>query len=181
MRSPVAVLGGSDRGIVDSSGACGLRPDHQSRRPLLYQRPKSFPAEAGEHEAMITALRDTARQRYEQWFEAVMVNDTAALAELLDDDFIYTDIFGVVRYKAGYLAHVQRIPAGGITMDVGEVSAFDHGELTLVTGHYRVAGATDDGTDLSSQTRFTALWRDQEGVWRCLAHHATRRRDAAVG
>ena len=130
---------------------------------------------------MITALNETVRQRYEQWFAAVMAADTVALAELLDDEFIYTDIFGVVRYKAGYLALVERIPPGGILMVVEAVDAHDHGALALVTGQYSVTGATDDGIDLSSHTRFSALWAQRAGAWRCLAHHATRQCGPGAG
>lgn len=128
---------------------------------------------------MITTLHDTIRSGYEQWFAAVMAKNTAELAGLLDDTFVYTDIFGVVRYKAGYLALVERIPAGGITLRMEHLDAHRAGAAVVVTGHYRVVGATEDGTDLSSHTQFSALWSsgDDGGSWRCLAHHATRRSD----
>jgi len=128
---------------------------------------------------LATALDDAIRQGYGQWFDAVMAKDTARLAGRLDDAFVYTDIFGVVRYKAGYLALVERIPVGGITMQMEHLDTHRLGTVAVVTGHYRVAGSLDDGTDLSSHTRFTAVWQEHGGSWRCVAHHATRHTDDA--
>jgi ketosteroid isomerase-like protein len=129
------------------------------------------------HGPMITTTEDTIGHRYEQWFSAVMARDTAALAALLDDTFVYTDIFGVVRHKAAYLGLVERIPAGGITMRMEHLNVHRSGTVVVVTGRYRVVGSTADGTNLSSHTQFSALWTDETGSSRCLAHHATRRRD----
>jgi ketosteroid isomerase-like protein len=123
---------------------------------------------------LITALDDTILDGYEQWFGAVMAKDVDTLGGLLDETFVYTDIFGVVRYKAGYLALVERIPPGGITMRMEHLDVHCLATVALVTGRYRVGGGLDDGTDLSSHSRFTAVWQETDGAWRCLAHHATR-------
>jgi ketosteroid isomerase-like protein len=123
---------------------------------------------------MAQDLKGSVRRAYDGWFNAVMALDIRTLAGLLDDGFVYTDIFGAVRDKPGYLAHVGRIPPGGIEMQLEAVEVRALSGAVLVTGAYGVAGALADGTDLSSSTRFTALWAVDQGEITCLAHQATR-------
>ena len=59
--------------------------------------------------------------------------------------------------------------------EVAELSliAID-GPTAVIAGRYEVVGVLTDGKDVSSNTRFTAVWSKRSGDWRCLAHHATR-------
>lgn len=119
-----------------------------------------------DHAAAIT-------ERHGLWFEAVMAGDTAPFAELLADDFCYVDIFGAIRDAAGYHALLADIPVGALTMKLGGLETRTLGDLVHVVGDYTVDGSLGTGKDISSHTRFTALWRYDGTAWRCHAHHAT--------
>ena len=116
---------------------------------------------------------DALSRCYRRWFEAIMAGDTAPFAELLADDFRYVDIFGAIRDAAGYHALLADIPAGNLTMTLGEVNGREIGPLVCAVGDYTVKGHLADGKDVSSHTRFTALWSTAAGSWRCHSHHAT--------
>lgn len=120
-------------------------------------------------------LTKSAEHSYRRWFTAVEARDVLVLDELLDGGFVYTDLFGTVRDKTGYLRLVEGIPLGMIKMTMKVVQARDLGAYALLHGEYQVEGSLADGTDISSHTRFTALWLVDGTVSRCLTHHATRR------
>jgi ketosteroid isomerase-like protein len=115
------------------------------------------------------------RAAYDHWFEAAMAGDPEPFNEMVTDDWVYTDIFGAVWDKAGYLDLIKSLAGTGLVMKLTDLTARPHGDLALVTGEYVVEGLTSAGKDLSSETRFTALWTNSGGRWRSLAHHATRR------
>ena len=110
---------------------------------------------------------------YHRWFEAVMTGDMTPFAALLAPDFRYVDIFGAVRDGAGYHALLAEIPAGNLIMTLGALDTRPLGAVVCALGDYTVAGNLADGSDLSSHTRFTSLWSNGTGDWRCHGHHAT--------
>lgn len=109
---------------------------------------------------------------FEQWLERVPGGDDDFFGRVLDDDWVYTDIAGTVRGKAEYLEYLKPIPST-VSGRLLELEPRLHGELALVTGRYRIEGTLPDGTDVSSDTRFTAVWKRTPQGWRALAHHAT--------
>ncbi len=109
---------------------------------------------------------------FEQWLERIPGGDDDFFGRVLDDDWVYTDIAGTVRGKAEYLEYLKPVPPT-VSGRLLELEPRLHGELALVTGRYRIEGALPDGTDVSSDTRFTAVWKHTAEGWRALAHHAT--------
>lgn len=112
---------------------------------------------------------------YHRWFDAAMAGDPEPFTEMVADDWVYTDIFGTVWDKPGYLDLIRSLSGTGLIMKLTDLTVRPYGELALVTGEYTVEGGTSTGKDLSSETRFTALWSHSGGHWCSLAHHATRR------
>ena len=58
-------------------------------------------------------------------------------------------------------------------MKLGDVTTCPHGDLVHALGDYTVDGTLGTGKDISSHTRFTAIWQPDRNNWRCHAHHAT--------
>jgi ketosteroid isomerase-like protein len=124
---------------------------------------------------------DTARTEltvlFEEWLARLSDPDPAFFERTLDPDWVYTDIAGTVRGKQEYLAYIGGASAG-VTGRLLELTPRLYGDIALVTGRYGIEGKLADGTDVSSSTRFTAVWKRTPAGWRALAHHATRIADA---
>lgn len=110
---------------------------------------------------------------FEQWLTRIAGGDRSFFAETLDDDWVYTDIFGKVRGKTDYIEYLETDVLPDVTGRLVELTPRLYGELALVTGLYEIEGRLADGTDVSSSSRFTGLWRWTPDGWRSLAHHAT--------
>lgn len=128
----------------------------------------------------VPELQEEFEALYEQWFTAAVARDTGTFETLLDDVFIYTDIFGTVRGKPEYVGLIQALPPNGLSMTMECLRTRRCGDHILVTGEYAVDGRLVSGEDITSQTRFTALWAPLNGGWRCLMHHATRQSEPAA-
>jgi len=102
-----------------------------------------------------------------------MAGDIPSVGELLAEDFCYVDIYGQILDQTRYFALLSHIPAGAITMQLGDVTTRGYGPLVHVIGDYTVDGRLDTGKVLRSQARFSALWRHDADGWRCHAHHST--------
>jgi len=80
---------------------------------------------------------------------------------------------GALKDKRWYIQAMQEPFDTEPSAEVHELTARVYGTLAIAVGRYTIK-ATSKGQDLSSHTRFTAVWRKQEHKWQALAHHATR-------
>jgi ketosteroid isomerase-like protein len=108
-----------------------------------------------------------------QWFGAIKRHDGAWFERMMADDWQYVMIDGSVKDKRWYVQAMQQPFDGEPSTELHELTARVYGNLAIATGHYTIK-ATSRGTDLSSHTRFTAVWKKHADVWQALAHHATR-------
>lgn len=109
---------------------------------------------------------------FSEWLDNISTTDESFFERVLDDDWIYTDIVGTVRGKREYIEYLGLV-SGVVSGQLVELNASLHGEIALVTGMYTIEGSLDDGTDVSSTTRFTAVWQRENESWRALAHQGT--------
>jgi ketosteroid isomerase-like protein len=123
------------------------------------------------------SLRQDLLRLYEQWFTALGQEDPSFFERTLSDDWHYTDVRGRNRGKQEYLEYIAPLRSDVPVNRIVEMVVRPFGELVLVHGDYVVgeAFAPPEG----STTRFTAVWRRENGTWRALAHHATVVRDEA--
>jgi ketosteroid isomerase-like protein len=108
---------------------------------------------------------------FKEWFKALPGQDVAFFERTLDDDWVYTNIDGKVLGKEDYKELLKVIPPD-ISIELVEVSVRLHGDIAIAIGAYTVTGMLEDGTDVTSSSRFTSVWQRTEGSWRSLAHHA---------
>lgn len=108
-----------------------------------------------------------------EWFERIKHHDSAWFASIMDDDWTYVMIDGSVKDKEWYVTGVQHPFDDGPDAEVHELTARVLGNIAIAHGHYTVKG-TYQGQDMSSHTRFTAVWRKLDDRWQALTHHATQ-------
>lgn len=132
----------------------------RSRKPRPNNRPVAASAEQ--------SLKDAERR----WAEAFKNRDRAALNQLLDDRFIFTDDEGQVSSKAQYLdAAIQLIKVESYSLD--DLTVRVVGDTGIVTGHW-TGKLTIDGMDASGEFRFTDTFVRRLGLWRVIASQDTR-------
>jgi ketosteroid isomerase-like protein len=106
------------------------------------------------------------------WNQAEMKADAPALRLLLADTFRNTDEDGSFADKAQWLA---RIKSGSdhyeqLSNQNQEVQVY--GSAAVVTGEYREKMRSNAKT-ITRKGRFTDVWVKMDGVWKCVASHAT--------
>ena len=119
---------------------------------------------------------DTERELMElmiQWFEAIKRHDGAWFDRVMADDWHYVMIDGSIKNKRWYIHAMQQPFDSEPSTEVHQLIARIYGPIAIALGDYTIK-ATSQGKDLSSHTRFTAVWRKHQGAWQALAHHATR-------
>ena len=121
--------------------------------------------------------RDTVelelRSLMARWFDALKHHDGAWFESVMADDWHYVMIDGSVKDKSWYVRAMQEPFDSEPSTELHELAARVYGNVAIAVGHYTIK-ATAQGEDLSSHTRFTAVWRKHQGKWQALAHHATR-------
>lgn len=108
-----------------------------------------------------------------QWFDSIKHRDASWFERVLADDWTYVMIDGSIRNKAWYIERVSEPFDGEVAAEIHELRARSYGSLAIANGRYCVRGVRQ-GVDMSSHTRFTAVWRKLGDNWQALAHHATR-------
>jgi ketosteroid isomerase-like protein len=117
------------------------------------------------------SIRQELWQLYDQWFAALGQEDPSFFERTLSDDWHYTDVRGTNRGKQEYLAYIAPLRSDAPVNRVLDLTVREFGDLVLVHGDYEVG---EEFAPLEgSTTRFTAVWQNQGGSWKALAHHAT--------
>jgi len=105
-------------------------------------------------------------------YQAVLVADTQALGELLDESLVYTHSTGTVDGKASYLAAIaggglfyRKIERSEISLLVRDRTAFVFCRIAMDI----VVGGTPKLLD----NRMTSVWVPHQAGWRLLVAHST--------
>ena len=106
------------------------------------------------------------------WNQAEVKQDARAMDLLLADDFVYVDEDGSSKTKGQWLAqvksgadHYEQLSNSGMRVRL-------FGDVAVVTGQYherlRVGGKV-----VVHSGRFTDLWIQQAGQWKCISSQST--------
>ena len=116
-------------------------------------------------------LRELSRQ----WDEASLGRDTATLARILADDFVYTDARGAVLSKSEYLMSFIKAPDMTQQSFASEdISIRVYGDVAVVTGRSSWKGRSrGKGQFVDAQYRFTDVWVKRNGSWQAVATQGT--------
>ncbi len=118
-------------------------------------------------EAPSDALVEELAGLYRAWFATISQEGTGELDAILAEAWVYSNYDGVVRGKRDYLLHVGSVVEDVRLVGPTEMEARRYGPVVLVVGAYGVE--QPDGATVA--LRFTGVWEDAGGRWRCVAHH----------
>jgi ketosteroid isomerase-like protein len=115
------------------------------------------------------------RELNRQWDEASMGRDTAVLARILADDYVYTDARGAVITKSAYLMSLIKAPdmtQQSFTSD--DLGIRVYGDVAVVTGRSSWKGRSRGKSQFAdAQYRFTDVLVKRNGRWQAVATQAT--------
>jgi ketosteroid isomerase-like protein len=118
---------------------------------------------------MPAAWEQDILSREEENRVAFLAADLATLDRLWTDDFVVNSPLNLINDKAGTLTLLQAGRIRHSSMRVQVERIVRHGDVVVVMGADEV---TDGPEDVLSRRRFTNMWRNDGGEWRCFARHA---------
>ena len=109
----------------------------------------------------------------EEFGEAIVKNDPAAIRRFVADDWIIIDADGGIIDKARFLGVIT---SGDLThemMESDDLRARVYGETAVVTALTRTKGKFK-GQEFSTHERATDIFVKRDGQWRCVLTQLTR-------
>lgn len=117
-------------------------------------------------------------QLEETWREAVMKGNTAAMSNLLADDYMAITASGTLQTKDQTLESLRAGRVHFTTLDISDRKVRFYGTTALVTSVADVQGTTSDG-DVSGSYRYTRVYvRDATGAWKVVSFEVSKIREA---
>jgi ketosteroid isomerase-like protein len=102
------------------------------------------------------------------WNDAMVKRDMAALNRVMADDWTIIDPDGVIETKAEYLASIKSGETV-LTSAVGDQwNVRVYGDAAVVLDRWTTKGQYK-GMDVSGQYRYTDTWVKKAGRWQCVA------------
>lgn len=116
-------------------------------------------------------------QLEDQWRDAVMHGNTAALSSLLANDYIAITPFGALQTRDEAIASIRSGRWHFTSLNLLDRKVRFYGRTALVTSQAEVEGTTPEG-DISGSYRYTRVYvRDAQGNWKIVSFEASRIRN----
>jgi len=126
------------------------------------------------HNAKKRVSRQTIEGLEEQWRQAQLSGDVAAMDRLLADDFVGITAFGQVTTKAQQLSRVRDRAIVLTRLDLSDMKVKLIDSIAVVTTKAEVDG-TSDGRSIAGAFRYTRIYhRLPNGSWKITSFEATR-------
>ena len=110
----------------------------------------------------------------EQWRQAQLAGDVAAMDKLLSDDYIGITMTGQVNTKTQQLDRMRMHKIALTKLDLGERQVKLVGSIAIVTSRAEVEG-TNEGAPVKGTYRYTRVYqRLPSGAWKITSFEATR-------
>ena len=134
--------------------------------PAALSQPRQ-PANAAPAQALI-ALEN-------QWSEAAVTRDGAALDRFYADEYIFTNEDGVASNKAKEIANITTGVFRLTAYKFSDLKVGVYGDVAVVTGENNIKGTWEDiNKDISGPYRFTDVFVKRGGRWQCVASQSSR-------
>ena len=134
--------------------------------PAALSQPRQ-PANAAPAQALI-ALEN-------QWSEAAVTRDGAALDRFYADEYIFTNEDGVASNKAKEIASITTGVFRLTAYKFSDLKVGVYGDVAVVTGENNIKGTWEDiNKDISGPYRFTDVFVKRGGRWQCVASQSSR-------
>jgi ketosteroid isomerase-like protein len=109
----------------------------------------------------------------QEWEDALIQSDIAALDRVYADSLIYTHSSGSVDDKATYIGNIKSGVTKYESMKRDDIKVGVYGDTALVNCHWQVY-VTARGDKITTNARYLHVYVKQKGQWRMVAHQATR-------
>jgi len=110
----------------------------------------------------------------EAWRQAVLKSNSAAMSQLLSDDYMAITASGTIETKDRTLANLRNGVLHFTGLDLSERKLRFYGTTALVTSRAEVTG-TVANHDISGSYRYTHVYvRDAQGRWKIVSFEASR-------
>jgi ketosteroid isomerase-like protein len=112
----------------------------------------------------------------QQWRQAILTNNVAAMNNLLSDDYIGITSNGTVENKAQAVAQRR---AGTVTitkLDLSDIHIRVYGDTAVVTSVADLVGSNGD-SDISGKYRYTRVYAIRRGAWKIVSFETSRVHD----
>jgi ketosteroid isomerase-like protein len=117
-------------------------------------------------------------QLEENWREAELKSNIAAMSALLADDYMAITASGTLQTKDQALANLRAGSTHFTALDLSDRKVRFYGSTAVVTSLAQVRGATPEG-DLTGSFRYTRVYvRDSTGKWKIVSFEASRIRES---
>jgi ketosteroid isomerase-like protein len=113
----------------------------------------------------------------EDWREAILNKNVAALDSLLADDYMAITARGMLQSKDETLNNLRDGSMHIKSIEYSDRKVRFYGTAALVTSKAEVTGSSPEG-DISGSYRFTRVYaRDDKGAWKIVSFEASRIRE----
>src|SRR5215813_13449936 len=109
----------------------------------------------------------------QQWEDALLKSDVAALEKLYDDGLVYTHSTGGVDNKSVYVGNIKSGATKYQSMKRDDIKVSVYGNTALVTCHWEVH-VMSRGNQIDTNARYLHVYVKQKDVWKMVAHRSTR-------
>jgi ketosteroid isomerase-like protein len=138
-------------------------------------------ASAQQRPAMPKGQKHESRHEIDQledkWRQAILRSDTAAMQNLLADDYLAITSSGTLQTKDQTLDNLRAGRVHFTTLDITDRKVRFYGATALVTSVADVQGTTADG-EVSGSYRYTRVYvRDPQGAWKVVSFEVSRIRE----
>jgi ketosteroid isomerase-like protein len=109
----------------------------------------------------------------QQWEDALVASDTAALEKLYDDTLVYTHSNGKVDTKSSYINAIKSGATKYESMKRDDIKVTVYGTAAVVTCHWDVHVASR-GNKNDLNARYLHVYVQQPAGWKLVAHESTK-------
>jgi ketosteroid isomerase-like protein len=109
----------------------------------------------------------------QQWEEALLKSDAAALERIYDDGLIYTHSSGAVDNKSVYVGNIKSGATKYESMKRDDIKVSVYDDTALVTCHWEVH-VLNKGNKIDTNARYIHVYVKKKDGWKMVAHQSTR-------
>ena len=108
----------------------------------------------------------------QQWQDALLKSDVAALEKIYSDGLIYTHSSAATDTKATYIANIKSGASKYQTLKRDDIKVSIYGDTAVVTTHWQVT-SIGGGKTHNTNARYIHVYVKQKGKWQMVAHQST--------
>lgn len=109
----------------------------------------------------------------QQWEDALIKSDTAALDKLYDERIIYTHSSGKVDTKSTYINNIKSGGSKYVSMKRDDIKVAVYNKAAIVSCHWDVH-ILSQGNKVDLNARYLHVYVQQKDGWKMAAHQSTR-------